>query len=169
MPNAKKSNEMNKNSEQLSSRSRRARRERSVIITEYESDKTSRTKQLSQLQTWRNHSLNATRKEVDEAKKMKRTIDERETARYRDEDEENKASNLAKIGGPRTENSFDVNTRDTMRMPETTSAQEVPQRITASRRENPYRGKTRGQVRVKTRLRCRTSQGKYKVVNYVDT
>ena len=50
----------------------------------------------------------------------------------------------------------------------TTSAQDVPQRITASRRENPYRGKTRGQVRVKTRLRCRTSQGKYKVVNHVD-
>ena len=44
----------------------RARRERSVIINEYESDKTSRTKQFSQLQTWRNHSLNATRKEVDE-------------------------------------------------------------------------------------------------------
>ena len=74
------------------------------------------------------------------------------------ETEENKA----KIGGPRTESAFDV------RMPETTSAQEVPQRITASRRENPYSGKTRGQVRVKTRLRCRTSQGKYKVVNYVD-
>ena len=43
----------------------RARRERSVIINEYESDKTSRTKNFSQLQTWRNHSLNA-RKEVDE-------------------------------------------------------------------------------------------------------
>ena len=41
-------------------------------------------------------------------------------------------------------------------------------RITASRRENPYSGKIRGQVRVKTRLRCRTSQGKYKVMNYVD-
>ena len=35
----------------------RARRERSVIINEYESDETSRTKQFSQLQTWRNHSL----------------------------------------------------------------------------------------------------------------
>ena len=44
----------------------RARRERSVIINEYESDETSRTKQFSQLQTWRNHSLKATRKEVDE-------------------------------------------------------------------------------------------------------
>ena len=44
----------------------RARRERSVIINEYESDKTSRTKQFSQLQMWRNHSLNATRKELDE-------------------------------------------------------------------------------------------------------
>ena len=42
----------------------------------------------------------------------------REAARYRDVDEENKA----KIGGPRTESAFDV------RMPETTSAQEVPQR-----------------------------------------
>ena len=39
-----------------------------VIINEYESDKTSRTKQCSQLQSWKNHSLNATRKEVD--KKM---------------------------------------------------------------------------------------------------
>ena len=74
----------------------RARRERSVIINEYESDKTSRTKRFSQLQTWRNHSLNATRKEVDEkidvsirrklindgtkiSKKMKRTIDERDS------------------------------------------------------------------------------------------
>ena len=28
------------------------------------------------------------------------------------EDEENKASNLAKIGGPRTENAFDVNTNE---------------------------------------------------------
>ena len=82
----------------------------------------------------------------------------RETARYRDEDKETKA----KIGGPRTESAFDV------RMPETTSAQEVPQRITASLREIPYRGKTRGQVRVKTRLRRRTSQGMYKVMNYVD-
>ena len=80
----------------------------------------------------------------------------RETARYRNEENE------AKFGGPRTESAFDV------RMPETTSAQEDPQRITASRRENPYSGKTRGQVRVKTRLRCRTSQRKYKVVNYVD-
>ena len=42
----------------------RARRERSVIINECESDKTSRTKQFSQLHTWRNHALNATR-EVD--------------------------------------------------------------------------------------------------------
>ena len=82
----------------------------------------------------------------------------RETARYRDEDKETKA----KIGGPRTESAFDV------RMPETTSAQEVPQRITASLREIPYREKTRGQVRVKTRLRRRTSQGMYKVMNYVD-
>ena len=68
--NAKKSNEMNKNSEQLSSRSRRRPwaepGERSVIINEYESDETSRTKQFSQLQTWRNHSLKATRKKVDE-------------------------------------------------------------------------------------------------------
>ena len=47
----------------------------------------------------------------------------RETARYRDEDKENKA----KIGGPRTESAFDV------RMPETTNAQEVPQRITAEK------------------------------------
>ena len=44
----------------------RARRERSVIINEYESDETSRTKQFSQLNTWRHHSLKATRKEVDE-------------------------------------------------------------------------------------------------------
>ena len=64
---------------------------------------------------------------------MKRTIDERETARYRDEDKENKA----KIGGPRTESASDVR----MRMPETTSAQEVPQRITASRREKPIQRK----------------------------
>ena len=91
------------------------------------------------------------------SKKMKCGIDERDSEVPR-RDKENKA----KIGGPRTESAFDV------RMPETTSAQEVPQRITASLREIPYRGKTRGQVRVKTRLRCRTSQGKYKVVNYVD-
>ena len=89
---------------------------------------------------------------------MRRCEHPKKTARYRDEDKENKA----KIGGPRTESAFDV------RMPETTSAQEVPQRITASRRENPYSGKTRGQVRLKTRLRWRTSQGKYKVMNYVD-
>ena len=45
----------------------RARRERGVIINEYESDKTMPTKQFSQVQTWSNHSLNATtRKEVDE-------------------------------------------------------------------------------------------------------
>ena len=81
----------------------------------------------------------------------------RETARYRDEDKENKAKS-----GPRTESAFDV------RMPETTSAQKVPQRVTASLREVPHKGKTRGPVRVKTRLRRRTSQGKYKVVNYVD-
>ena len=39
---------------------------------------------------------------------------ERETARYQDEDEdeENKASNLDKIGGPRTEYAFDVNTNE---------------------------------------------------------
>ena len=36
----------------------------------------------------------------------------RETARYQDEDEENKASNLAKIRGPRTEYAFDVNTNE---------------------------------------------------------
>ena len=46
------------------------------------------------------------------SKKMKRAIDEIETARSRDEDEENKASNLAKIGGPRTESAFDVNTNE---------------------------------------------------------
>ena len=97
-------------------------------------------------------------RERDDARNPKQS----QNARYRDEDVENNASNLTKIGGPRTESAFDV------RMPETTSAQEVPQRITASRREKPYRGKTRGQVRVKTRLRCRASQGKYKVVNYVD-
>ena len=34
----------------------RVRRESSVTINEYESDRTSRTKQFSQLQTWRNHS-----------------------------------------------------------------------------------------------------------------
>ena len=109
-----------------------------MIINEHESDKTSRRKQFSELQTWRNHSLNATRKEVDKKIEHPKKVDQRwnenfqedeayqltrETARYRDEDRENKA----KIGGPRTESAFDV------RMPETTSAQEVPQRITASR------------------------------------
>ena len=39
--------------------------EGSAIINEYESDKTMRTKQFSQHQTGRNHSLYATRKEVD--------------------------------------------------------------------------------------------------------
>ena len=62
-PTAKKSNEMNKKSRR---RPWAEPGERSVIINEYESDKTSRTKQFSQLQTWRNHSLNTTRKEVDE-------------------------------------------------------------------------------------------------------
>ena len=74
----------------------RAKTERSVIINEFESDETSRTKQFSQIQTWRNHSLKATRKEVDEkmyvsirrksindgttvSKKMKRAIDERDS------------------------------------------------------------------------------------------
>ena len=66
-----------------------------------------------------------------------------ETARYRDEDEEKKAKFEAKNRGCiRCEHK-----RDTMRMPEMTSAQEVPWRITASRRE--------GQVRTKTRMQCR--------------
>ena len=43
----------------------RAWSEGSAIINEYESDKTMPTKQFSQHQTGRNHSLYATRKEVD--------------------------------------------------------------------------------------------------------
>ena len=43
----------------------RAWSEGSAIINEYESDKTMPTKQFSQQQTWRNHSLYVTTKEVD--------------------------------------------------------------------------------------------------------
>ena len=80
-----------------------------------------------------------------------------QNARYRDEDEENKASNLTKIGGPRTESAFDV------RMPETTSAQEVPQRITASRRENP--STQRKNSRCENKVEMQDITRKYKVVN----
>ena len=128
-----------------------------MIINECESTSASllrhcRTKKFSQQQTWRNHSLNATRKEVVEklwaSEESRSTMERqfpvrgsvpftRETARYRDEDEENKAKFEAKIRVCiRCEHK-----RYTMRMPETTSAQEVLQRITASRRAKPYREK----------------------------
>ena len=93
--------------------------------------------------------------------KMKRTIDERETARYREE-EENKASNLAQIGGPRTESAFDENTNETRCECQRRQAHRKSHRESQLHGENPYRGKIRGQVRTKTRLRCRKSQGSTK-------
>ena len=94
----------------------RAWSEGSAIINECESDKTMPTKQFSQHQTVRNHSLFATRKDfqpINENELMRAIRNshkiERETAGYQDEDKENKASNLAKIGAPRTEYAFNVN------------------------------------------------------------
>ena len=96
---------------------------------------------------------------------MRRTIDEFSHLKQmrhpgdsenRDEAEENKAKFEAKnrvcIRGEHK--------RDTTRMPETTSAQEVRQRTTASRRENTHGGRTRCEMQDITR--------KYKVVNDAD-
>ena len=94
----------------------RAWSEGSAIINECESDKTMPTKQFLQHQTGRNnHSLHATRKDfepINENELMRAIRNshkiERETAGYQDEDKENKASNLAKTGGPRTEYAFNL-------------------------------------------------------------
>ena len=92
------------------------------------------------------------------SKKMKRTIDERDSeVPRRGQGEQGKDW--------RTKNRRCIrcaNARDDKR----TGSPTENHSFTA--RKTPYRRKTRGQVRVKTRLRCWTSQGKYKVVNYVD-
>ena len=139
-------------------------------VDECESVKTLSNEKFSQQQTWRNHSLNATRKEVVEklwaSEESRSTMERqfpvrgsvpftRETARYRDEDEENKAKFEAKIRVCiRCEHK-----RYTMRMPETTSAQGSPTENHSFTASKTVQRKTRGQVRTKTRLRCRTSQG----------
>ena len=92
------------------------------------------------------------------SKKMKRTIYEG------DSNEENKAKFEAK-------NRVRIrreHKRDTMRMPETTSAQEVPQRITASRRENPTRRKNSRTSLDENKVEMQDITRKYKVVNYMD-
>ena len=89
------------------------------------------------------------------SKKMKRTINERDSeVPRRGQGEQGKDW--------RTKNRKCIrhaNARDDKRTESPTENHSFTARRT------PYRGKTRGQVRVKTRLRCRTSQGKYKVVN----
>ena len=84
------------------------------------------------------------------SKKMKRTIDEGDSEvprRGRGEQGEVRGQEQKCI---RCEHK-----RDTMRMPETTSAHEVPRESQTARK--PIQRKIRGQVRAKTRLRCRTS------------
>ena len=91
------------------------------------------------------------------SKKMKRTIDERDSeVPKRGEGEQGKVWRTKNRKYTRC-----ANARDDKRTGSPTENHSFTAR-------NPYRGKTRGQVRVKTRLRCRTSQGKYKVMNYVD-
>ena len=74
-PNDKTLDKMNKNSEQLSSRKMTGQgKANEAILTASDVEKSAtstsltrqcRTKQFSQHQTWRNHSMYATRKEVD--------------------------------------------------------------------------------------------------------
>ena len=55
-----------------------------------------------------------------------------------------------------------------MRMPETTSAQEVPQKITASRREKPIQRKSSRTSSYENKVEMQDITRKYKDVNYVD-
>ena len=68
-----------------------------------------------------------------EAQQQQATTESKEVAEMQQEC----SDSVKEVSRPRTEFAY------TMRMSETTSAQEVPQRITASRREAPTQRKTR--------------------------
>ena len=151
----------------------RARSEGSSIINEYKSDKTmpndtvltatdveksflernkERGRQLI-VRIWRKSINHGTA--IDEFSNPKPIV--KKTAKHRDEEQTEQRKDRGQSRGCiRCEHE-----RDTMQMPETTSAQEVPQRITTQRR-NSRRSSCEAWVEMQDITR------EYKVVNYVD-